>query len=57
MHRAAQAKGRADIFKDYRLRIAVVIRDYGLNGSKRRLTAVSSMAKHQQVTTVCAFLY
>jgi heme-degrading monooxygenase HmoA len=30
MHRAAQAKGRADIFKDYRLRIAGVIRDYGM---------------------------
>src|SRR5207247_2163797 len=29
-HRAAQAKGRAGIFKDYRLRIAGVIRDYGM---------------------------
>ena len=29
-HRAAQAKGRAEIFKDYRLRIAGVIRDYGM---------------------------
>ena len=29
-HRAAQAKGRADLFKDYRLRIAGVIRDYGM---------------------------
>ncbi|MBO0778874.1 MAG: antibiotic biosynthesis monooxygenase [Ktedonobacteraceae bacterium] len=29
-HRAAQAKGRANIFKDYRLRIAGVIRDYGM---------------------------
>ena len=29
-HRAAQAKGRADVFKDYRLRIAGVIRDYGM---------------------------
>jgi heme-degrading monooxygenase HmoA len=28
-HRAAQAKGRARIFEDYRLRIASVIRDYG----------------------------
>jgi heme-degrading monooxygenase HmoA len=28
-HRAAQAKGRAGIFDDYRLRIASVIRDYG----------------------------
>ena len=30
-HRAAQAAGRADIFTDYRLRIAGVIRDYGMN--------------------------
>jgi heme-degrading monooxygenase HmoA len=30
-HRRSQAKGRARIFKDYRLRIAGVIRDYGLN--------------------------
>ena len=30
-HRAAQAAGRAGIFADYRLRIASVIRDYGMN--------------------------
>lgn len=30
-HRAAQAKGRGGIFRDYRLRIASVIRDYGMN--------------------------
>ena len=30
-HRAAQAKGRGGIFKNYRLRIAGVIRDYGMN--------------------------
>jgi len=29
-HRAAQAKGRGGIFKDYRLRIATVVRDYGM---------------------------
>jgi heme-degrading monooxygenase HmoA len=29
-HRAAQAKGRAEVFMDYRLRIAEVIRDYGM---------------------------
>ena len=29
-HRAAQAKGRSMIFSDYRLRIAGVIRDYGM---------------------------
>jgi heme-degrading monooxygenase HmoA len=29
-HRAAQAKGRTEVFKDYRLRIAGVVRDYGM---------------------------
>jgi heme-degrading monooxygenase HmoA len=29
-HRAAQAKGRGGIFADYRLRVAGVIRDYGM---------------------------
>jgi heme-degrading monooxygenase HmoA len=30
-HRKSQGKGRATIFHDYRLRIAGVIRDYGMN--------------------------
>jgi len=30
-HRAAQAKGRAGLFRDYRLRVAAVVRDYGKN--------------------------
>jgi heme-degrading monooxygenase HmoA len=30
-HRAAQSAGRAGIFADYRLRVASVIRDYGMN--------------------------
>lgn len=29
-HRQAQSEGRSDMFKDYRLRIAEVQRDYGL---------------------------
>ncbi|GAC1543951.1 MAG: antibiotic biosynthesis monooxygenase [Vulcanimicrobiaceae bacterium] len=29
-HRSAQAQGRADIFRDYHLRIASVVRDYGM---------------------------
>lgn len=29
-HRAAQALGRAGMFRDYRLRVAHVVRDYGL---------------------------
>ena len=30
-HRAAQSEGRNGIFRDYRLRVAGVIRDYGMN--------------------------
>lgn len=30
-HRLAQAEGRRSIFADYRLRVAHVVRDYGLN--------------------------
>ncbi|HWB50102.1 MAG TPA: antibiotic biosynthesis monooxygenase [Stellaceae bacterium] len=30
-HRLAQAKGRSELFRDYRLRIAAVIRDYGID--------------------------
>lgn len=29
-HRGAQAKGRGGVFADYRLRIASVVRDYGM---------------------------
>ena len=29
-HRAAQVKGRAEVFQDYRLRVAAVLRDYGM---------------------------
>jgi len=30
-HRAAQGRGRTEVFANYRLRVASVIRDYGLN--------------------------
>jgi heme-degrading monooxygenase HmoA len=30
-HRRSQARGRAVIFEDYRIRIAGVVRDYGMN--------------------------
>lgn len=33
-HRDAQAEGRARIFRNYRLRIASVVRDYGMNERK-----------------------
>ena len=29
-HRAAQSLGRSEVFRDYRLRIAGVVRDYGM---------------------------
>lgn len=43
-HRAAQAKGRASIFQDYRLRIASVVRDYGLH--ERDQAPADSRARH-----------
>jgi heme-degrading monooxygenase HmoA len=43
-HRVAQAKGRGGIFKDYRLRIASVVRDYGMN--ERAEAPKDSRAKH-----------
>lgn len=30
-HRAAQEKGRADLLRNYRLRVASVVRDYGMH--------------------------
>ena len=30
-HRAAQTRGRAEIFQDYRLRVADIMRDYGMS--------------------------
>ena len=30
-HRAAQAEGRASVFRNYRLRVAHVVRDYGMS--------------------------
>jgi len=29
-HRAGQAEGRGGVFRDYRLRVAAVLRDYGM---------------------------
>ena len=36
-HRDSQRLGRAGIFADYRLRIAAVLRDYGMSDRVRRL--------------------
>jgi len=43
-HRAAQSKGRAGVFKDYHLRVASVIRDYGM--SDRDDTPTDSVEIH-----------
>jgi heme-degrading monooxygenase HmoA len=34
-HRSAQRAGRATVFRDYRLRVAAVLRDYGPNDRAR----------------------
>lgn len=43
-HRQAQAKGRAEILADYRLRIANVVRDYGM--TEREQAPADSRAVH-----------
>ena len=43
-HRASQTKGRAGIFADYRLRVAAVLRDYGL--ADRAAAPEDSKATH-----------
>ncbi|OWQ86808.1 antibiotic biosynthesis monooxygenase [Roseateles aquatilis] len=34
-HREAQAEGRAGVFADYRLRVAAVLRDYGMTAREQ----------------------
>ena len=43
-HRMAQGKGRNGIFRDYRLRVAGVIRDYGM--TERAQTPKDSLDRH-----------
>ncbi len=43
-HRAAQARGRGGVFAQYRLRVAGVIRDYGMN--ERKEAPQDSRAAH-----------
>ena len=43
-HRTAQAKGRGGVFADYRLRVASVIRDYGM--FEREQVPADSRALH-----------
>lgn len=49
-HRSAQTRGRTDLFSDYRLRVAEVLRDYGMHeredapsrGAERTFAAASA---------------
>jgi heme-degrading monooxygenase HmoA len=43
-HRAAQARGRGEVFADYRLRVASVVRDYGM--TSREQAPADSRAFH-----------
>ena len=43
-HRSAQTMGRDGIFRDYRLRVAAVIRDYGMN--QRTQAPKDSLDRH-----------
>jgi heme-degrading monooxygenase HmoA len=43
-HRAAQSAGREEIFSDYRLRVAYVLRDYGMY--ERAQAPFDSRARH-----------
>ena len=47
-HRAAQEAGRAGVFANYRLRVASVVRDYGM--SDRDEAPEDSRAHHDAVT-------
>jgi heme-degrading monooxygenase HmoA len=44
-HRASQAAGRSCLFADYRLRVATVIRDYGLEARREQAPADSLAAQ------------
>ncbi|MFZ1805808.1 MAG: antibiotic biosynthesis monooxygenase [Cyclobacteriaceae bacterium] len=45
-HREAQASGRTSVFADYRLRVADVLRDYGMN--ERAQVPSDSKTYHQK---------
>ncbi|WP_439528407.1 antibiotic biosynthesis monooxygenase family protein [Pannonibacter sp.] len=50
-HRGAQTKGRAGVFRDYRLRIATVVRDYGM--FDRDQAPSDSREAHEEMTKSC----
>ena len=48
MHRQAQSEGRSCVFSDYRLRVALVARDYGMN-ERAEAPADSKYIHDQQI--------
>lgn len=48
-HRIAQAKGRDGVFRDYRLRVAAVDRDYGMSANREQAPADSRAAHEGKV--------
>jgi heme-degrading monooxygenase HmoA len=44
-HREAQSRGRQRIFKDYRLRVATVLRDYGMDDRTQAPHSASALAR------------
>ncbi len=51
-HRATQARGRAGVFADYRLRVADVARDYGM--VERAEAPLDSRAAHATAAADCS---
>jgi heme-degrading monooxygenase HmoA len=47
-HRATQSAGREGIFRDYRLRVAAVVRDYGMT-QRREQAPEDSRVAHNRV--------
>ena len=50
-HRSAQGAGRSGVFADYRLRVASVIRDYGM--TERDEAPADSFEAHDRDHSVC----
>lgn len=46
LHREMQAKGRGGVFEDYRLRVAAVMRDYGMH--EREQAPEDSLVRHSR---------
>ena len=49
LHRAAQHKGKTDLFKDYRIRVATVVRDY--SKEERSQVPEDSKLTHDEVSS------